>query len=552
MFKRIAILTLAIGLLFTMPAIAEQSPEEIIEDYTYGGTFTIARTQPPEGMFNPLFAESVYDSEVWTQVFEGLTRTDPNFEPQPALATDWEVSDDYLEYTFYLDEEAEFHDGEPVTAHDVEYTYEVFLHPDYDGVRAGNFTPIEGGEEFQAGEADEVEGINVVDDHTIEITFDEIHAPFLVQGAPFGIVPEHILGEYEVAELSDLDFNYANPVGSGPFEFVEYADDEYTHLTANEDYRHGRPYVDDVIIEYVDDQAQIMMIERGEVDFAPEVDHEHFDRLTQMEDINLHQSVRNGFGFIGFNVEAEGSVSETEVRQASAYGINRQGFIDAVMEGLATYTNSPISQASWAYYDDLEQYHFDPEEAQATLEEAGWEMNEDGFYERDGEVLEFTITASADSEFIDQMMALVQDNLTDIGMDVEIERMEFATLTDQISAGELDSWFMGWSFGADPDPYTTWHSDGDWNDTNFSDERADELIEDARNTLDQTARREKYVEFQQIWNEEMPYIPMYADIYVHALNDRVRGYNPDPGVVDPLENDWHLLREIWIPERYRQ
>ncbi len=554
MFKKIAIFTLALAMIISMPAVAEQTPEEIIDEYTYGGTLTIGRTQTPEGMFNPLFAETVYDSEIWSQVFEGLTRTDPNFEPQPALALDWDVSDDYLTYTFYLDETAKFHDGEPVTAHDVKYTYEVFLHPDYDGVRASNFIEIEGAREYQDGEADEVAGINIIDDHTIEINMEQVHAPFLVQAAPFGIVPEHILGDHEVAELTELEFNYANPIGSGPFEFVEYADDEYTHLTAFEDYREGRPYLDDVIIDYTDDQALIMQIERGEIDFAPEVQAEHFDRLTQMDNINIHKSVRNGFGYIGFNVDRMDEytpVQETSVRQAIAYGVNREGFHEAVMQGLATKTNSPISQASWAYTDELRDYDFNPERAQEILEEDGWEMNDDGIYEKDGEPLEFTITASTDSEFIDQMMALVQDNLTDIGMDVDIERMEFVTLTDQLDAGALEAWFMGWSFGADPDPYSTWHSDGDWNRTGWSNERADELIEEARVTLDQTTRRQKYVEFQEIWNEDMPYLPMYADIYVHAINDRVRGYNPDPGVVDPMENDWYLLREVWIPERYR-
>lgn len=552
MFKKIAILTLALAMIISMPAVAEQTPEEIIDEYTYGGTLTIGRTQTPEGMFNPLFAETVYDSEVWTQVFEGLTQVNAQFEPEPALAQDWEVSDDFLTYTFFLDERAEFHDGEPVTASDVKFTYEVFLHPDYDGVRASNFIEIKGAREYQDGEADEVEGINIIDEHTIEMQMEQVHAPFLVQAAPFGIVPEHILGEHDVADMSGLDFNHSNPVGSGPFEFVEYADDEYTHLTAFEDYREGRPYLDDVVIDYVDDQALIMMIERGEIDFAPEVQAEHFDRLQQMDNVNLHKSIRNGFGFLAFNLEADESpVSETHVRQAIAHGVNRRGFHEAVMQGLAVNVNSPISQASWAYTDDLNPYEYDPERSQEILEEHGWTMNEDGVYERNGEELSMTFTASTGSEFIDQLMALTQDNLNEIGFDVNVERVEFNTMREQIDAGELESWFMGWSFGADPDPYSTWHSDGDWNRTGFADERADELIEEARNTLDRTTRRENYVEFQKIWNEEMPYLPMYADIYLHAINDRVRGYNPDPGVVDPFGSDWNLLKEIWIPKDYR-
>lgn len=550
MIKKLSVIFIVLSVLISMPAMAE-TPEDIIEDYTYGGTFTIARTQPPEGMFNPLFAETVYDIEIEAQLFEGLTRIDPSFEPQPDLALDWDVSDDFLTYTFYLDEDAEFHDGEPVTAHDVKYTYEAFLHPDYDGVRASNFIEIKGAEEFQEGETDDLEGVTVIDEHTVEIEFAQIHAPFLVQGATYGIVPKHILDEYEVAELSDIEFNHQNPVGSGPFEFVEYQDDEYAHLTAFENYREGRPFLDDVIIEYVDDQAQIMMIDRGEIDYAPEIDQEHFDRLTEIEHINLHKSIRNGCGYIGFNVESESSVSEAAVRQAATYGINRQGFIDAVLNGLAVTINSPVSQASWAYAEGLTEYQYDPEMAQQVLKEDGWEKNEDGIFEKNGRELSFTVTASSDSDFIDQLMALIQDNLTDIGMDVTIERMEFNTLFDLMQAGEIDAWFLGVGFGVDPDPYYRWHSESARNDTNFTSDRVDELIEKGRRTVNQEDRRQYYQEFQEIWNEQMPWIPIYADIYLHVFNERVRGYNPDPGTVDPLGSDWHLLREIWIPERYR-
>ena len=546
--RKILVITLALVLAFSFTAAAEErTPEEIIEEYTYGGTLVWAETQSPEGMFNPLFSETVYDSQINDMVFEPLNKVDPEGQPIPALAMDWERDD--LTYTFYLDDRAKFHDGEPVTAHDVEFTFKTFMHPDYDGVRASNFMEIDGAEEFRAGETDEVPGIRVIDDHTIEIELRSLYAPFLVQTTVFGIVPEHILGEYEVSELSGIEFNQ-DPIGSGPFEFEEYSDDEFARVSYFEDYRTGRPYLDEIVIRYVDDQALVMMIERGEVDYA-NPPGENFDRFTEMDNITLHQSIRDGFGYIGINVEADTPVGDQAVRQAMAHGINRAGFQEVVMNGLAVTTNSPISQASWAYTDDLNPYEYDPDRAQEILEADGWEMNDDGIYERDGELLEFTMSASSGSEFIDQLMALAQDNLNSIGFDVDIERMEFNTMTDQIDDGELNTWFMGWSFGADPDPYSVWHSEGDWNRTNWSNERADELIEMARQTLDQVERREYYVEFQQIWNEDMPYIPMYADIYLHVLNERVRGFLPDPGVVSPFGRGHTEMKNLWIPKHYR-
>lgn len=549
--KKLILLTLVLSLVFAFPAAAEQSPEEIIEDYTYGGTVTIGETGTPEGMFNPLFAETVYDSQIWTQIFEGLTRTDENLEPEPALAEDWDISEDHLTKTFYLDEEAEFHDGEPVTAYDVKFTLETFVHPDYDGIRASEFLDIKGAQDFHDGEADEVAGLEVIDEHTIEIEMEEVYAPFMASSATYGIVPEHILGEYEVAEFSDLDFNYENPVGSGPFEFVEFVEDEYVHLSANEDYREGRPYVDDVIIEYVDDQALIMMLERGEIDYAP-IQDEHFHRLDEVEELTLHDSITTGFNYLGFNLEKDTPLQEREVRYAIAHGFNRADFIDEAMYGLASVFDTPVPQGTWAFTEEgLETYEYDPEKARDILEEAGWSLNEEGVYEKDGEPLEFTLAASADSAMIDQMMALLQDNLSDVGMDVEIERREFPTLIDEMDAGELEAWYMGFVHGADPDPYPQFHSEGGFNDFHYENERVDELLEKGRRTLDVEERSEIYEEFQQIWNEDLPVVPTHADIEVFAVSERLRGINPDPGVVDPLE-DGYLYREMWIPERYRE
>ena len=546
--RKILVITLALVLAFSFTAAAEdRTPEEIIDEYTYGGTLVIGEDQSPEGMFNPLFSETVYDGQIVDMVFEPLNKVDPQGNPIPALAMDWERDD--LTYTFFLDDRATFHDGEPVTAHDVAFTFETFMHPDYDGVRASNFMEIDGAEEFRAGETDEVPGIRVIDDHTIEIELRSLYAPFLVQTTIFGIVPEHILGEYEVAEMRGLDFNQ-NPIGSGPFKFDEYSDDEFARMSYHDGFRTGRPFLDEVLIRYVDDQALVMMIERGEIDYANPTS-ENFERYAEQDHLTIHQSIRDGFGFIGINVEADTPVRHQAVRQAMAYGINRQGFQEVVMNGLAVNHNSPISQASWAYTDDLNHYEFSPEDAQRVLEEDGWEMNDDGIYEKNGELLEFTMSASSGSEFIDQLMALAQDNLNSIGFDVSVERLEFNTMMDQVDEGDLSTWFMGFNFGADPDPYSQWHTEGDWNRTNWSTERADELIEMARQTLDQVERREYYVEFQQIWNEDMPFIPMYADIYIHTLHDRVRGFLPDPGVVSPLGRGMSEIHKIWIPKHYR-
>lgn len=549
--KKILVLALALVLVLSFGVFAEEkTPEQIIDDYLYGGTVYIGRTNTPEGMFSPLYSETVYDADIEDVVFEGLTSVNKFFEPIPQLALKWEVSDDFLTYTFYLDDRAKFHDGHPLTAKDVKYTYQMFLHPDYGGVRASNFTSILGAVEYQKGEADEVKGIKIIDDYTIEISLKEVYAPFLVNTTGFGIVPEHILSKYEPAELDKIPFNQ-HPIGSGPFKFVEYKTDEYSKLAAYEDYRLGRPYLDYVVFNYISDEARLIMIEKGELDWV-DIPGDEFNEVIQFNNITLHKQIRNGFGYLAFNLKSDESpVSQQAVRQAIAHGINRKGFQEVVMNGLAVNVNSPISQASWAYTNELNEYEYSPEKSQAILEEAGWKKNKSGIYEKDGKPLAFTITASSGSQFIDQLVALAQDNLNSIGFDITLERIEFNTMRDQIDEGILDVWFMGWRFGGDPDPYNVWHSDGDWNNTGFSDQRCDELIEAARQTVDKYERRKYYVEFQKIWNQSMPYLPMYANIYTNVVNKRVRGFDPNP-IVENAFHTWDLLRTIWIPNDLRR
>lgn len=569
--KKVLIVILALTLVFALAACNENNgsekqaaadnknktpftdlpPEEIIDDYVYGGTVYIGRAQTPEGMFTPLYTETVYDSDIVNIVFEGLTTTNSNFEPVPELAQKWEISDDNKTYTFYLDKRAKFHDGQPVTAEDVKYTYEMFLHPDYSGVRSSNFLPILGAEEFRNGEADTVKGIKIIDDYTIQITLKEVYAPFLVNTATFGILPEHILSKYEPGELDKVEFNQ-HPIGSGPFKFVEYKTDEYVKLSAFEDYREGRPYLDNVVFRYISDKNRLIMLQKGELDWAELLGSEFYE-AAEMDNITIHKQLRNGFGYLAFNLKDKDSVvSEKAVRQAIAYGVNRKEFQKVVMNGLAVNVNSPISVASWAYTDDLNQYDYNPEKAKQVLADAGWKDEDgDGVLEKDGQELSFTITASSGSQFIDQLLALAQDNLNSIGFDVKLSRIEFNTLREKIDAGELESWFMGWRFGSDPDPYNVWHSEGDWNRTGFSDPRADELIEKARKTLDKYDRKQYYVEFQKIWNESMPYLPMYANIYANAVNKRIRGLDPAPGVMNVF-HEWDLLKRVWIPRDERK
>lgn len=546
-------LVLVVAFLFLLSLnVLAAGPVEEVNAYTYGGTLNIGEFGggQPEGMFNPILSETTYDSDIWDMIFDGLVKTNKYFEPEPVLAEKWELSDDNLTYTFYLKKGVLFHDGHELTTEDVEYTLYALLDPDYPGVRASNFLTIVGAREYKDGEADRVEGIKVIDDYTISITLKEVTAPFMVNAMYMGILPAHILKDVPIADIDKIDFN-RHPIGTGPFKFVEYVTDQYCKVAAFEDYHGGRPYVDYVIYHYLGDDARLIKLEKGEIDYTDVPGYE-FEKVKAMDNVTMHKQIRNGYGYVGLRVANESSVvSNKAVRQAMVYGINRQGFVDKVMNGFAIVPNSPVSQASWAFANprDLNQYPYDPKKAKQVLEADGWKMNKRAkVYEKNGQKLEFEMLASSGSEFIDQLMALIKDNLEEIGFKVNLVRIEFNAMREKIDAGDYEATFMGWSLGADPDSYNVWHSKGSWNRTGYSNPEADRLIEAARLTLDKAERKNYYVEWQKIMNEDMPYIYIYANTYIHAINSRVRGFDPDPLASSPF---WVGLENIWIPQDLR-
>src|SRR5699024_5790521 len=228
----------------------EEEEEEASGEMIEGGDLKLGIISDPV-MFLPTHSNDTASGDIEDIIFDQLTRTDEEIDIQPELATDWDISDDGLTYTFYLRDDVTFHDGEPLTAEDVEFTYNIFLDEDYTGPRAGSFINL-----------DEV---IAVDDHTVEFHLSEVDARFLASTG-YGILPKHILGDVPAEDLESHDF-VSNPIGSGPFKFEEWKDGQYVKLSAYEDYYQGRPHLDTLTLPIVGDQNALMaQIEAGDVD----------------------------------------------------------------------------------------------------------------------------------------------------------------------------------------------------------------------------------------------------------------------------------------------
>jgi len=361
----------------------------------------IAIWSEPEGLFNPNLYESVYDAYSFEPVFAGLMRYDPDnyYELIPELAESMEISDDNLTITFRLRDDIYFHDGEKVTAEDVKWTFEWMCHPDYTGFRAGMWEFIEGFNEFHghdkldaegkpvldaegnpvrvAPAADELSGIEIVDERTIRFHLSQVDAPSLTQIATWPISPEHL---FEGTAIADLENHPAitAPVGAGPFKFVRYEAGQFVELEAYDRFHRGRPALDRIIIKVAAaDVAQAELI-TGATDIAwVQPDAEDF-ALYEENGLNIHQMPANAYQYMGMKLDHP-ILSDVRVRKAITHALDRWAMVENLFDGMAIVQTSHMSSVSWAFDPNIKPLAFDPERAAQLLDEAGWKLGEDGF-----------------------------------------------------------------------------------------------------------------------------------------------------------------------------
>ncbi len=535
--RKSMVLVLVLVLAFSFTAAGQQTPVQ-------GGTFRYGITVNPRGMFNPILNTEVYDGYIIDQVFDGLIYIDSHLEPQPKLAKSWEISDDGLSITFYLHKGVKFHDGVELTAKDVEYTYLTILHPEYTGVRYGDFKVLVGAEDYKGGNALEVPGIEVIDDYTIKFSTAQPYAPLLVSFT-YGILPSHLLAQTPVGELETLAFNL-NPIGTGPFKFVEFLTDQHVILEANEEYFLGRPNIDTLVFQKVAEDAIPIYLQQKRVDFIG-LSPEHVPQVSDIDFVDIYVYEALSYNYMAFNLRLD-KFKDAAVRQAIAYGFDRETYVDVIREGFGIIANAPMPQASWAYSDEgINSYSYNPELAKKMLAEAGWTPGKDGVLTKDDMRLQFELLVPDGSRLTEQMALLFQQNMEDIGIEVDLMFMEFSAAVDRVDAREFDMFTMGWSLSVDPDPYAIWHSSVPWNDPGFYNDRSDELIELGRKETDQEKRKEIYAEWQQIINYELPYLFLNYGVTISAMNERVKGIDTEPGPLGPLAGG-ELLRSLWLAE----
>ena len=538
-----------LSLLTTLPLAACGRSETVRASHAdeggpaYGDTLVDASIGDISGLI-PNITSDQSSHEIGGLIYSTLMRTDKLLRPEGELAERWEVSSDELTITFYLRKGAKWHDGEEVTAADVDFTYRYMIDPK---------TPTAYAEDFR-----QVKRAEIIDPHTYRVTYEKPYAPGLLSWGMW-VLPRHIL-EPAWKAGEDLRTTRQNryPVGSGPYRFVEWKTGEKIVLTANPDYFEGRPYINRVVYRIIPDQSTIFLeLKSQNIDQAG-LSPIQYRRQTEypafQKAFHRYRYVSNSYGYLGFNLR-DRRFQDKRVRHAMAHAINKQELLDGVLLGLGRPAVGPYKPGTWWYKDDVTTFPFDPERAKALLAEAGWKStNSEGILEKDGQPFGFTIRTNQGNPVRQQTAEIIQRRLRAVGIDVKIHIVEWAAFINTfIRKKDFEAIILGWGLGLDPDQYLIWHSSQtgseELNHISYRNPKVDALLEAGRRTFNQEKRKAIYGELQDVLAEDQPVIFLYVPDALPVVSARVRGIEPAPAGISYNFAKWYVPAPLQLYTR---
>jgi peptide/nickel transport system substrate-binding protein len=509
------------------PVVAEGGP-------AYGDTLVEASIGDISGLIPNITSDST-SHDIGNLIYSNLVRTDKELRLEGELAERWEVSTDEMTITFHLRKGVKWHDGEELTADDVDFTYRYMIDPK---------TPTAYAESFR-----QIKHAEVVDRYTYRVTHEKPYAPALLSWGMW-ILPRHILEAPWKAGV-DLRTTQQNrhPVGSGAYLFKEWKTGEKVVLEANPNYFEGRPYFNRVVYRIIPDQSTIFLeLKARNVDMSglsPIQYRRQTDYPAFRKNFYKYQYLANGYAYLGFNL-LDPRFQDKRVRQAMAYAINKQEIIEGVLLGLGRPAVGPYKPGTWWYRDDIQPFPFDPERAKALLAEAGWKDSDgDGILDRDGRPFSFTVRTNQGNLVRQQTAEIIQRRLRAVGIDVKIHIVEWAAFINTfIKKKDFEGIILGWGLGLDPDQYDIWHSSktgpDELNHISYKNPKVDALLEAGRRTFDEAKRKVIYGEFQEIMAEEQPVIFLYVPEALPVVSSRVRGIEPAPAGISYNFTKWYV------------
>jgi len=528
-----ALMVLGGGLLTSLAwAVGEEQPR-------YGGTFIMALCMDPTTMTPNLSTGWVPQQCGWP-VYSSLINLDVNFQPHPNLAERWEISDDKRVYTFYLRRDVKWHDGVPFTADDVVFTFnEVVL----------KYTPF-GMVQYKKW------GMNVtaLDKYTVQFRFEKPFPSFMLfLDLPYyggAILPKHL---WEGTDIRENPHNF-KPIGTGPFIFKEYVKGSHIVYERNPNYfKPGLPYLDKVILKIIPDaEGRVLALEKGEVDAIIGVDLplKDFDRIRENPNLDLvfgYDRAIGGIRHVAFNLREGRITANHKVRQAITMAVNKTLIHQLVAMGEGQVIHGPVSPDVPFYNPNIPPVPYDPEKAEALLDEAGYSRGPDGTrFELEFICAPFPPEGKKVGELMKEMLA-------EVGIKLKITFLEIAAWRVKRDAGDWDMCMFLAMTGPDPSITLTEQLSCaavrpvGYNIANYCNPVVEELFVKAQTEPNETKRIELIYQLQEVIASDMPFLWLYSTPQPNAVSKEFKGFNNGPWGHQNLEGVWWVKGELPTP-----
>ncbi len=504
----------------------------------------LAANQNPEGTvtivgsnietLNPILSESSYETTVLNGIFSQLVRLTDQGALIPDLATEVPslanggISADGLVYTFHLNPAAKWHDGQPVTAEDVKFTWEMIMNEN-------TAVPSRNG-------YDEIDRIETPDRHTVVMYKTKATADWLLNWAQTSgcIIPKHLWKDVDPVEFTKGHPLSRQPIGSGPFKLAEWQPASYLILEANQEYFGDGPYLEKVIYKEVENNlTQLTMLKTGEADIALNMEGQQLEQVKAIDRLDVALNPASIYVHMTFNLDNP-IFQDKRTRQALSYALPREQIVDKILNGVGLPAATSTAPVLWAYDQSIKPYPYDMEKAAQLLAEAGWkDVDGDGVLEnQDGLKFEFSIATNAGRQVRERIAQIAQQFWGQLGVKVELDFEESTTLYgDTLDNRKFDMIMFGWITPATPDEFTLYHSSQiptpengmvGQNYAGYVNEKVDSLLEAGQYLLNDEDRLPLYQMIQQIVYDELPMLYVYFFVNIDVAPKNLLNWKPAP------------------------
>jgi peptide/nickel transport system substrate-binding protein len=445
------------------------------------------------------------------------------------------ISEDHLTYTYHLKRGVTWHDGEPLTSRDAEFTYRVMTNSDI---------PVESREGW-----DVIESVETPDDYTIVFHLREPYPDFVAEtfnDEP--VLPHHVLGAVPASEFHLADYHRA-PVGSGPFEFVEWVSGSHITVRRSADYYHGAPKLDEITVKFVpDDNTLLVQLRTGEIDLYDNANLSFLDQLQAVPGVALYSTPTLMYEHLDFNTEHP-ALADKRVRQAIAFTTDREQIATHVYRGKATVALLDEHPSSNFYSPKAAaEVRHDAAVARRLLRDAGWmDSDGDGIVDKDGTALRLTISATAGNPDREKTELVLKEQYREIGIDLEIRNYSPPVLYGSyedggiLKRGKFDIAMYAWLSSPEPASKKALYGENNippngQNHPRFRHAELTRLLEEGAKEIDPVRRISIYHAASDILVDEVPVIPLFWYTTVDACSNRIHNYKPNP---TPSTDTWN-------------